>query len=195
MVYNSLQDQWQRVFLTILQTFDYGAHLKEAALKPNLEDWTRELTAAVVASCRTIGWQATAKAHRNEALPVRRQEYLSLDVMAFEVSERRWRFPIAIFELENSRNEDVVAYALWKLLCVQADLRVLFCYRETAEEGASLVGKLREGVIRAMDVGKRISVPGETMVCVGNRGHSGTFPYDFFRWWNLDMNTGFFTRM
>jgi len=37
--------------------------------------------------------------------------------------EKRWRFPSAIMELENSPGEDQIAYSLWKVISVRADLR------------------------------------------------------------------------
>ena len=33
---------------------------------------------------------------------------------------------------------------------------------------------------------------GETLVVVGSRDESATFPYGFFKWWKLDTNTGTF---
>ena len=54
------------------------------------------------------------------------KEYLALDVVAFEpAGDRRWRFPIAAVELENSTEHDRVAYSLWKVLCTRASHRVL----------------------------------------------------------------------
>jgi hypothetical protein len=50
-----------------------------------------------------------------EALPESRHEYLALDVMAFAPGEQRWRFPVAVMELENSQAEDRIAYSLWKV--------------------------------------------------------------------------------
>lgn len=32
-------------------------------------------------------------------------------------------------ELENSRDSERIAYSLWKVLCVRAELRIVFCYR------------------------------------------------------------------
>ena len=37
---------------------------------------------------------------------------------------------LRVIELENSSREDMIAYSLWKVLCVRADLRVVFCYRK-----------------------------------------------------------------
>ena len=48
------------------------------------------------------------------------------------------QFPVAIFELENCGDEDRIAYSLWKLLCVKAELRVVFCYRKRAADATPL---------------------------------------------------------
>ncbi len=190
-----LAGQWQNTFLAALQRDERAALLKQASLDERLGDWTRELTALVVSACRDIGWTAAAKEHKTDLLPVRRNEYLALDVMAFPATGGRWRFPIAVYELENSRRDDFVAYSLWKVLCTRAALRVVFCYRRTPEAGADLVTFLRNDVIQPMNVEERLKVDGQTILCVGNRNHSGTFPYDFFRWWQLDLNTGNFVKM
>jgi predicted GTPase len=50
------------------------------------------------------------------------------------------RIPISVFELENSPVNDLVAYSLWKVLCVRASLRVVFCYRQDASEGRNWCG-------------------------------------------------------
>jgi hypothetical protein len=112
--------------------------------------------------------------------------------MAFARGEKRWRFPAAIFELENSRNDDQIAYSLWKTICVKADLRVVFCYRRNSDEGSDLVRFLRDEVVHAMDLEKRIKLEGKTIVVVGSRNDSAIFPYGFFKWWSLDINTGTF---
>ena len=77
----------------------------------------------------TSGWIVAAKGHRCMALPVEREEYLALDVTAFPNVTSPWRFPVVACELENSARDEVVEYALWKVLCVRRALRVVFCYR------------------------------------------------------------------
>lgn len=44
-------------------------------------------------------------------------------------------------------------------------------------------------------VADRMNLKGETCVVVGNRNDSATFPYRFFKWWQLDKNTGNFNVM
>lgn len=186
---------WRTSFFTLLESDPRAPRLKDASLKAELDTWTKLLTGIVADSCTTLGWTVAAKGHRCKTLPVSRSEYLSLDVMAFPAERTGWKFPIAIFELENSADPNVVSYALWKLLCVRASLRTLFCYRPTPEEGSELVRRLHSTVIQPIPVEERVKVDGSLILCVGNRHHAGTFPYDFFRWWEFDKHTGTFTRM
>lgn len=190
-----LAEQWKNVFLATLRCDERAVLLKQASLDERLGDWTRELTALVVSSFEAMGWTAAAKEHLSDVLPVQRNEYLSLDAMAFPAADGRWKFPVAVCELENSRSDDIVAYAFWKVLCTRAALRIIFCYRRTPEAGAALVSFLRNDVIQPMAIEERLKVDGTTILCVGNRDHSGTFPYDFFRWWQLDLNTGNFVKI
>jgi hypothetical protein len=192
---NSLRTRegdWQAVFMQTVQTHENSSSLREAAIHERLVDWTRELTSLVVATCEVLGWKASAKGHKQNMLPVSNSEYLSLDVMAFADSEERWRYPVAVFELENSLSNDRIAYSLWKVLCLRADLRVVFCYRRNSDEASGLVKFLRDEVIQAMDIAGRVKLEGKTLVVVGSRNDSASFPYGFFKWWSLDLNTGKF---
>lgn len=171
------------------------APLRAAALNERLAAWTEALTRVVVATCEALGWQASAKGHQLEFLPEPRSEYLALDVMAFPEGEKRWRFPAAVVELENSIGDGRIAYSLWKVLCVRADLRAVFCYRKDAERGPALVRFLRDEVVHAMTLAGRVSLEGETIVVVGCRDESEYFPYGFFKWWQLDPSAGTFSLM
>lgn len=168
--------------------------LRDASLRSDLVRWTASLTSVVVRSFEELGWAAAGKGHRCSVLPVRRNEYLSQDVMAFPATGSRWRFPIAVCELENSSDPDLVAYSLWKVLCVRCGLRVVFCFRPDPPEGPPFVASLGTGVVSAMAVPERTSLEGETLVVVGSRSESDTFPYGFFHAWKLNSNTGRFER-
>ena len=117
----SFADRWRTSFLETVQQHERAAPLKAAALDGKLGAWTKELTAIAVSTCEGLGWRASAKGHRLELLPVIGPEYLGMDVMAFPEGVKRWRFPSAVIELENSQNDDRVAYSLWKVLAVRAD--------------------------------------------------------------------------
>lgn len=170
----------------------FGPLLKSASLEGRLSSWTKALTACVVDSCRDIGWRASARGHECELLPVCRSEYLALDVMAFTEGEKRWLFPSAVMELENSQQEDKIAYSLWKVLCVNAGLRIVFCYRKEASAAPTLIQHLRREVIEAMSLHGRLNLSGRTFVVVGSRNAAETFPFGFFKWWELNTQTGRF---
>ncbi len=194
---NTAQD-WYDTFMQVLQHHDDSLPLKEAAAVGLLDPWTKALSSIVVDVCGQLSWSANAKGHPGKTLPISRHEYLSLDVMAFDRSEAeqaRWPFPVAVFELENSAQDDKVAYSLWKVLCVQAQLRVVFCYRSDPSAGNALVHHLSETVIGSLSIQERTRLSGETMVIVGSRAEESTFPYGFFRNWTLDKNTGHFSRL
>jgi hypothetical protein len=190
-----LADQWFGKFIEMVRHHDASVTLRDAALAAELGPWTRALTTIVVGSCEEMGWKSAARGHRSSLLPVPRQEYLGLDVVAFEpAGDRRWRFPVAVFELENNLADDRVAYSLWKVLCVRAQLRVVFCYREDSTEGSRLVGHLSTEVARAIKDSERTGLGGETLLVVGSRNESRTFPYGFFKDWLLDASLGRFAR-
>lgn len=189
-----VDDQWRATFLRTVQQHERATPLREAALKGSLGAWTKELTKVVVSTCEEMDWRASAKGHRLELLPVIGSEYLSMDVMAFPEGKKRWRFPSAVIELENSQSDDRVAYSLWKVLAVIADLRIVFCYRRSSSKGSALIRALREEVIEAMGLVGRMKLEGETLIVIGSYDSSSTFPYSFFKWWRLDNNTGTFTQ-
>jgi hypothetical protein len=189
-----LCESWYATFLQTLQRHEAARPLREAAAAGRLNAWTQALTGVVVDVCGEMGWQTAAKWHRLEILPEARKEYLTLDAMAFAPASVAWPFPVAVFELENSRQDDKVAYSLWKLLCVRAGLRVLFCYRRDARAGSALVRQLEGAVVGSLPIQERVDLAGETLLIVGSRAEEAAFPYGFFKDWVLDKNTGEFAR-
>jgi len=189
---NEFPPQFRAALLGTLREEVYASALRSASLDNHLGSWTAVLTNAAVQTCHRLGWRASAKGHQATLLPVNRGEYLALDVMAFAPGETRWLFPLAIMELENQRREDFIAYSLWKLLSVRAELRVLFCYRQEASAAGPLRKHLQDEVIAAMGVGKRVALEGTTLLVIGRRGEAETFPHGFFAWWQLNANTGQF---
>jgi hypothetical protein len=189
---NDLPSRFRNVLMEMLCDEKHGTPLRQAALAGRLMSWTKALTSASVDTCSRLGWNASAKGHVSQLLPVSRGEYLGLDVIAFAPGERRWRFPLAVMELENQAREDVIAYSLWKLLSVRATLRVLFCYRKEASQAGPLKTHLQGEVVEAMDLGTRTALEGNTLLVIGRRAEAETFPNGFFAWWQLDANTGRF---
>jgi hypothetical protein len=186
---------WRSLFFRTLERPESGEPLKQAAMNEALGVWTKHLTRVVVANCQAMGWKAAAKGYPGQVLPVSRSEYLALDVVAFADTSARWPFPIAVFELENSPVDDLVGYALWKVLCVRAAARFVFAYRRDVEQGIALMSSLTESVIGGFSIADRLAIRGDTTVIIGNRGGSETFPYGYFRAWTLDTNTGRFERV
>jgi hypothetical protein len=178
----SIAQRWFDAFMGVVKTHEGSSSLREAMEAGALKAWTQALTGIVVGTFAEMHWRGAARNHRSDLLPISRSEYLALDAVAFESGgERRWRFPVAVFELENSPNDDLVAYALWKILCVRASLRVVFCYREDAAQGVSLVRHLSEQVVQSLEIAIRAGFGGETLVIVGSRSESASFPYGFFK--------------
>lgn len=191
----ALDERWQAAFWKTVRRHRNASPLREAALRGSLGDWTAALTSVAIAACEELGWRASAKGHLLDLLPVPRGEYLAMDLTAFAEGEKRWCFPTAVMEFENRREEDFIAYSLWKVLCVRSELRVVFCYRDRAEDAPRLIHLLRDEVVRAMDLQRRAQLEGSTVVMVGTRGEAETFPNGFFRWWRLDPNTASFYPM
>lgn len=191
----ALATRWTSQFFAALGD-DRGAaeELRDASMRSDLARWTATLTGIVVRSFEQIGWAAAGKGNRCTVLPVKRNEYLSQDVMAFPASGSGWRFPVAVCELENSSNTDLVAYSLWKVLCVRCALRVVFCYRPDSAASPAFVATLASEVIDAMPLAERAALEGATLVVVGSRSDASTFPYGFFQTWKLNSNTGRFER-
>lgn len=187
--------KWASEFYATLGDDRAASHeLREASLRSDLGHWTAALTAVVARSIEALGLSPTAKGFRCTFLPVKRSEYLGQDVMAFETAGTGWKFPVAVCELENSADDDFVAYALWKVLCVRCGLRIVFCYRPDVNAAAPLVAQLAGAVVSAMPLGERSALSGETLVVVGSRNEASTFPYGFFQAWKLNPNTGRFER-
>jgi len=182
----SIGKHWQAQFLRLLQQGNYAQPLQESA---QLGDWTKVMTSVVVATCQSMGWQASAKGHPLSNIPISSSEFLALDVMAF-ANDQQWLFPNAVMELEN--NPDRVAYSLWKVLCIRVALRIVFCYCRSTSDRRNTIWLLRDQIIRPMPISDRIAISGETIIVVGSRDESATFPYGYFKWWELETNTGEF---
>jgi hypothetical protein len=188
----SLDTHWRSAFFDVVQQPEYAIRLKEASLRNANSQWTQTLTDAVVAVCQAQDWIAAAKGHPLQFLPEARSEYLGIDVIGFERNDHRWLFPIAAIELENSQKNDRIAYSLWKVLCLRAKLRMVFCYRPSPDAGTDLIRFLDTDVLYSMRIEDRLNLEGDTLVVMGYRNKSDTFPYGFFKWWKLDSNIGRF---
>ncbi len=194
----AIGNKWWNAFWDRLQQPAQAGPLKVAAIGGDLKKWTSNLTAVVVQSCQDMEWRAAAKGFKLSLLPQSGQEFLGIDVLAFggpTAAQRQiWHFPIAAFELENSRSDDRVAYSLWKVLCLRVSLRVVFAYRSDWEEARGLIGSLTRDVISALSPQERTALHCETIVVIGSKGEGSTFPWGYFKMWNLELNTGRFEK-
>ena len=180
---------WRTTFLRIVAGHRHAGGLKQASLDGRRGDWTRILTLVAVDTCQELGWQACAKGHPLPVLPEVRSEYLTIDVVAFPSDVGLWQFPVAAIELENSADEDRIAYSLWKVLCLRAALRIVYCYRQSRDECAAMRRHLEHSVLAALSPEQRHMLHGETVVVIGTRDEADTFPYAFFKWFVLDHST------
>ncbi|PSB27095.1 hypothetical protein [Chlorogloea sp. CCALA 695] len=182
----SIAKTWQITFEELLHQENYAESLKQLV---GLSNWTKGMTAAVVATCQLLGWQASAKGHPLANRSIASSEFLALDVMAF-ANNAQWQFPIAVIELEN--NHERIAYSLWKVLCIRVPLRIVFCYCRSPSDRIYAIENLGNSVIKPMSIADRIAISGETLVVVGSKNELAIFPTGFFKWWELDTNTGTF---
>ncbi len=188
----SIVATWREEFFKIVVSGKFSEELKESSLAGNLKNWTKSLTDVVVSVCEKHNWVTASKGHRLTMMPESREEYLGIDVMAFEETGHPWLFPRAAIELENSTQDDKISYALWKVLNVKTELRIVFCYRPEAQEGTQLVKYLSNQVIDSLGIEHRSKLKGDTLIVVGYRSRAETFPHGFFKWWLLNSNTGQF---
>lgn len=154
---------------------DLAENLRGAAHGRVLRPWTELLTAAVARACGSLGWQVAAKGVGRSPLPFPRLECLGLDLTAFEPGAG-WRPAVAAFELENAHSFEKVAYSLWKVASVRADLAGLFCFRREPGEIGHFVARLAEEVMRPLS-----DPTGELLVVAGTRAAAETFPDGYFR--------------
>jgi hypothetical protein len=174
---------------------ELSAELRDASVRLQLKRWTTALTRAVVRSIETLGFTAAARQNAGTALPLTQQEYLGQDVMAFHPGPRGWHFPVIVAELENAPDDRRVAYSLWKTLCIRCELRIVFCHRPDPADAPLLITTLATEVVRELPISDRARLDGETIVVVGSRDESATFPNGFFQAWKLNTNTGRFERL
>ena len=192
---NGLATKWaSQFYASLTDDRSVADDPRDASLQSDLARWTATLTGVVIRSFERLEFVAAGKGYRCAVLPVQRNEYLAQDIMAFPSTATKWRFPAAVCELENSADTDLVAYSLWKVLCIRCELRVVFCYRPAPSAAPAFVAGLATDVIDALPITERVSLAGETLVVVGSRNESSTFPYGFFQAWKLNSNTARFER-
>lgn len=172
--------EWYQGFRRTVRDNRWAYPLREAVLSGHLGAWTEHLTDVVVTTCSTLGWTAVALGHLSDVMPVPKQEYLAIDVMAFTTADRPcWRRPVAAFELENRLELEVVSYSLWKVSVLRCRLAGVFCYRRRPEEIGDLIAELTQGVMA--DLHQEDREGRELLLVVGTRSKAEDFPDGFFK--------------
>lgn len=187
--------EWYQAFRKQLRQARWADPLRESALAGRLRQWTAHLTGAVVAACKGVGWTAVARGHLAEVLPVPRQEYLAVDVVAFPSGDPPgWRWPVAAFELENRPDLDAISYSVWKVSVVRCDWGAVFCYRKEPEKIGDLLRGLEKGVMAALFRPATASspVPSPLLLVVGTRSRAEDFPDGFFKPYLWESRAGHF---
>lgn len=166
--------------------------LRESALEGRLGAWTEYLTGVVVASCQNMGWTAVARGYLAEVLPVPKQEYLAIDVMAFPRADRPgWRKPVAAFELENRLDLEAISYSVWKVSVVRCFFGGVFCYRQQPEGIKDLLVGLTQGVMAELHPPAE-QYEAKILLVVGTRSKAEDFPDGFFKPYLWDSALGQF---
>lgn len=178
-----LAEEWYRIFQRGVRQACWADPLREAAMKGRLGIWTQHLTGVVISVCQAMGWRAVGRGHLATILPIVKQEYLALDVMAFPADRQEsWPRPVAVFELENNQRYEYICYALWKVSLVQCRLKGIFCYRRDTEEIGALLKALGGQVLSAMTISGEESI----LVVVGTQSRAEDFPDGFFKPYRWD---------
>jgi hypothetical protein len=184
--------EWYQAFRREVRNTGWADPLRDSALESRLGAWTEHLTGAVVATCAALGWTAVARGHLAEVLPVPKQEYLAIDVMAFpRADERGWRRPVAAFELENRLDLEAISYSLWKVSVVRCFFRGVFCYRRQPEEIKNLLSGLTRGVMAEMYPPAK-EHEARILLVVGTRSKAEDFPDGYFKPYLWDSGVGQF---
>jgi len=174
---------WYRSFWLTVRQGPYVDELREAALAGRLKDWTRTLTKVAAQACESLGLQVAALGHGCLALPVPREEYFDVDLLAFpKAGKPKWLRPVLALELENRKKIDAIAYSLWKVCLLRVSWGGVFCYRAKPEQIKDLVEKLTEEVM------KEIAPEHDILLVVGTRSSKENFPDGFFQpyVWNAE---------
>ena len=75
-------------------------------------------------------------------------------------------------------------------ICAGAALRILFCHRGNREDVSALLRLVSEEAVEAMILAGRTMLQVATLVAVGSRSESETFPFGRLCRWTPDTNTG-----
>jgi len=122
-------------------------------------------------------------------------EYLNIDAVFIDNAEydlvrsgSKWDpfvLPRAVVELENIYDTDRISYALWKILCVRAPIRVLICYQK-GEDKVTFLKQRLESVIWQGSLMK--GTDGDFLIIIGDDNATAETPlgecFGVFEWRN-----------
>ncbi|MDI6869691.1 MAG: hypothetical protein QMD88_09020 [Coprothermobacterota bacterium] len=172
---------WHQAFRREVRNPRWTGPLRESALKGHLGSWTKHLTGVVVATCQNLGWMAVARGYLTKVLPVLKQEYLAIDVMAFAHADfPGWKKPVAAFELENRQHLEAISYSVWKVSMIRCSFGGVFCYCQEQEGIKDLLAGLTQGVMAELHSPME-QHEAKILLVVGTRSKAEDFPDGFFK--------------
>jgi len=197
------EDQFLKILFTRVKDgkqFQEFLHAINDKGKVKRKQWTNILTEVVVGSCNSVGWNCTAKNHERDLLPFARarkeqSEYLTLDVVALRDSESAWSFPVLVAELETKQDSLRIFYDLWKISCIHARNKYLFCIQKNNADIDLLIKKINAEFLPSLHKTSFNTIHGDTFIIIGNLSKRGDLPHDFFECWKLDEKANKFVRI
>ena len=174
-----------------LKYFIYGCKAIEDQSDCQGEQWT-EFMGKVL---DIVGEKMNCYVARSRLSSKKQDSHEYMDIDAFFIDNRDYdllsddedplTLPSAIVELENSYDNDKIAYCLWKLACIRSPIRVLICYQKGREAISSLVRHL-EKVIRQNSLLKDDT--SDTILIIGDgtkgEGYEWADYFSFYEWRN-----------
>ncbi len=116
-------------------------------------------------------------------------EYMDIDAFFIDNAEyelikkksKEWDpfvLPRAVVELENNFDVKRISYALWKILCIRAPIRVLICYQRGSGKVATLKKQLEDVIWRGSLMK---GTDGDLLVIIGDENKDEESSYgDYF---------------
>lgn len=126
---------------------------------PHRTRWTRRATAALIDTALVL-FPGSSISARNRKDAFLQSEYLGLDVTACR-SDLKWG--AILFAAEHENEVGRAAYSTWKVLCVQAQMRVVVAYfgAGTAHPTFDALAHACQEVRRQVGVGSVVLIGGE----------------------------------
>ena len=158
--------QWIDSFMKSLNELEDQSNTKSDG------EWTKFMAKVMKAMEKKTNWRVISRDSEE-----RRDsgEYLNIDAMFLDKSAypSNWNIgdwdpyilPSAVVEHENDYGFEKIAYCLWKIVCIRAEVRVLICYQNNKEKIDSLT-KYLEKIVKKSKLMEKVQ--GELFVIIGN---------------------------